>query len=91
MAKTLTGNAGFQQYRLAYAGAEAPNVNPPTLAAAEQQRSIVIHSQPVFHVGNDAQAQDIEEILRKHDEELLQEIDERDRQRADDERRRAYD
>lgn len=30
-------------------------------------------------------------ILRKHDEELLQEIDERDRQRADDERRRAYD
>jgi TP901 family phage tail tape measure protein len=91
MAKTLTGNAGFQQYRLAYAGAEAPNVNPPTLAAAEQQRSIVIHSQPVFHVGNDAQAQDIEEILRKHDEELLQEIDERDRQRADDERRREYD
>ena len=78
MAKTLTGNAGFQQYRLAY-------------AAAEQQRSIVIHSQPVFHVGNDAQAQDIEEILRKHDEELLQEIDERDRQRADDERRREYD
>jgi len=91
MAKTLTGNAGFQQYRLAYAGAEAPNVTPPTLAAAEQQRSIVIHSQPVFHVGNDAQAQDIEEILRKHDEELLQEIDERDRQRADDERRREYD
>ena len=49
------------------------------------------YSAPVFHVGNDAQAQDIEEILRKHDEELLQEIDERDRQRADDERRRAYD
>ena len=91
MAKTMTGNAGFEQFRLAYAGAEAPDVNPPTLAAAERNRSVVIHSQPVFHVGNDAQAQDIEEILRKHDEELLQEIDERDRQRADDERRRAYD
>ena len=91
MAKTLTGNGGFQQYRLANVGAEAPDVNPPTLSAADRQRSVVIHSAPVFHVGNDAQAQDIEEILRKHDEELLQEIDERDRQRADDERRRAYD
>ena len=91
MAKTLTGNGGFQQYRLANVGAEAPNVNPPTLSTADRQRSVVIHSAPVFHVGNDAQAQDIEEILRKHDEELLQEIDERDRQRADDERRRAYD
>lgn len=91
MAKTLTGNGGFQQYRLANMGAEAPDVNPPTLSTADRQRSVVIHSAPVFHVGNDAQAQDIEEILRKHDEELLQEIDERDRQRADDERRRAYD
>lgn len=91
MAKTLNGNAGLQQYRLAYAGAEAPNVNPPTLDAADRKRSVVIHSAPVFHVGNEAQAQDIEELLRKHDEELLQEIDDRDRQRTDDERRRAYD
>ena len=91
MAKTLTGNGAFQQYRLAYAGAEAPDVNPPTLSAADRQRSVVIHSAPVFHVGNDAQAQDIEEILRKHDEELLQEIDERDRNRENDERRLTYD
>ena len=42
-------------------------------------------------VGNDAQAQDIEEMLRRHDEELLDEIDERERQRQDDERRRNYD
>lgn len=91
MAKTLTGNGAFQQYRLAYAGAEAPNVNPPTLSTAGRERSIVVHSAPVFHVGNDAQAQDIEALLQKHDEELLQKIDERDRQRADDERRRAYD
>lgn len=91
MAKTFAGNAEVQQYRTAYAGAEAPNVNPPTFDAPGRGRSVVIHSAPVFHVGNDAQAQDIEELLRKHDEELLQEIDDRERQREDDERRRAYD
>ena len=91
MAKTLTGNGGFQQYRLAYAGAEAPNVNPPTLSTAGRERSIVVHSAPVFHVGNDAQAQDIEALLQKHDEELLQKIDEQDRNRENDERRLTYD
>lgn len=30
-------------------------------------------------------------MLRRHDEELLDEIDERERQRQDDERRRNYD
>ena len=91
MAKTLTGNGAFQQYRLAYAGAEAPNVNPPTLSTAGRERSIVVHSAPVFHVGNDAQAQDIEALLQKHDEELLQKIDEQDRNRENDERRLTYD
>ena len=91
MAKTLTGNGAFQQYRLAYEGAEAPNVNPPTLSAADRQRSVVVHSAPVFHVGNDAQAQDIEAILQKHDEELLQKIEEQDRNRENDERRLTYD
>ena len=33
----------------------------------------------------------IKEMLRRHDEELLDEIDERERQRQDDERRRNYD
>ena len=59
--------------------------------AGDVRSSVVIHSAPVFHVGNDAQAQDIEEMLRRHDEELLDEIDERERQRQDDERRRNYD
>lgn len=31
------------------------------------------------------------QMLRRHDEELLDEIDERERQRQDDERRRNYD
>ena len=81
--------AGATPYQLAYAG--APSVAAPTLNAGGGRTSVVIHSAPVFHVGNDAQAQDIEEILRRHDEELLDEIDERERQRQDDERRRNYD
>ena len=35
--------------------------------------------------------QNIDVMLRRHDEELLDEIDERERQRQDDERRRNYD
>lgn len=81
--------AGAAPYQLAYAG--APGVAAPTLNAGDGRTSVVIHSAPVFHVGNDAQAQDIEEMLRRHDEELLDEIDERERQRQDDERRRNYD
>lgn len=81
--------AGGTPYQLAYAG--APSVAAPTLNAGGGRTSVVIHSAPVFHVGNDAQAQDIEEMLRRHDEELLDEIDERERQRQDDERRRNYD
>lgn len=81
--------AGAAPYQLAYAG--APSVAAPTLNAGDGRTSVVIHSAPVFHVGNDAQAQDIEEMLRRHDEELLNEIDERERQRQDDERRRNYD
>lgn len=81
--------AGATPYQLAYVG--APSVAAPTLNAGGGRTSVVIHSAPVFHVGNDAQAQDIEEMLRRHDEELLDEIDERERQRQDDERRRNYD
>ena len=81
--------AGAAPYQLAYAG--APSVAAPTLNAGDGRTSVVIHSAPVFHVGNDAHAQDIEEMLRRHDEELLDEIDERERQRQDDERRRNYD
>lgn len=81
--------AGAAPYQLAYAG--VPSVAAPTLNAGGGRTSVVIHSAPVFHVGNDAQAQDIEEMLRRHDEELLDEIAERERQRQDDERRQNYD
>lgn len=79
------------QLQYAQVGVNAPDIAAQTVSAGQRQSSIVINSNPVFNVGSEAQAQDIEAILRKHDEELLREIDERDRQRADDERRRNYD
>lgn len=88
---TIRAGVGVPSLQLAYAGATAPGVSAPSVTAGGRQSSIVIHSAPVFHVGSDAQAQDIEEMLRKHDEELLDQIDERERQREDDERRRNYD
>lgn len=88
---TIRAGVGVPSLQLAYAGATAPGVSAPSLVTSGRQSSIVIHSAPVFHVGSDAQAQDIEEMLRKHDEELLDQIDERERQREDDERRRNYD
>lgn len=66
-------------------------MSAPSIASGVRQASIVIHSAPVFRVGSEAQAEDIEELLRRHDEELLDEIEERKRQQEDDERRRNYD
>lgn len=88
---TIRAGVGVPALQLAYAGAEAPSVSAPSIASGARQASIVIHSAPVFHVGSEAQAEDIEELLRRHDEELLDEIEERKRQQEDDERRRNYD
>lgn len=88
---TIRAGVGIPSLHLAYAGAEAPGVSAPSVMQGPRQASIVVHSAPVFHVGNEAQAEDIEELLRRHDEELLDEIEERKRQQEDDERRRNYD
>ena len=88
---TIRAGVGVPALQLAYAGAEAPSVSAPSIASGARQASIVIHSAPVFHVGSEAQAEDIEELLRRHDEELLDEIEERKRQQEEDERRRNYD
>jgi TP901 family phage tail tape measure protein len=67
-------------------------VSAPTVTAESPQGGgIVIHSAPVFHVGSEAQAEDIEELLDRRDEELLDKFDDRMKQREDDERRRRYD
>ena len=60
-------------------------------AAEPRGAGIVIHSAPVFHVGSDAQAEDIEAILNERDERLLNEFDDRMKQQEEDERRRNYD
>ena len=88
---TIRAGVGIPSLQLAYAGATAPSVAAPSVTAGARQSSIVVHSAPVFHVGSEAQAEDIEELLRKHDEELLDKIDEKQRQQEDDERRRQYD
>lgn len=74
-------------------GATVERVTAPTLSAGatQKQTSVVIHSQPVFHVGSEAEAEDIEELLRQHDEQLMQEFDDRLNQREEDERRTTYD
>lgn len=67
-------------------------VSAPTVTAESPQGGgLVIHSAPVFHVGSEAQAEDIEELLDRRDEELLDKFDDRMKQREDDERRRRYD
>lgn len=80
------------QAALSSARVNAGGVTAPTVTAGEaRQTSVVIHSAPVFHVGTDAQAEDIEELLNQRDEELLRKFDDRAREQADNERRRRYD
>lgn len=79
--------AALSAARVGPGGVTAPSVT----AQSPQGAGIVIHSAPVFHVGSEAQAEDIEELLDRRDEELLDKFDDRMKQREDDERRRRYD
>ena len=79
--------AALSAARVGPGGVSAPTVT----AESPQAGGIVIHSAPVFHVGSEAQAEDIEELLDRRDEELLDKFDDRMKQREDDERRRRYD
>lgn len=79
--------AALSAARVGPGGVSAPTVP----AESPQGGGIVIHSAPVFHVGSEAQAEDIEELLDRRDEELLDKFDDRMKQREDDERRRRYD
>ena len=80
------------QAALSAARVGAGGVSAPSVTAAEPRGAgIVIHSAPVFHVGSDAQAEDIETILNERDERLLNEFDDRMRQQEADERRQNYD
>ncbi|MEA5057775.1 MAG: phage tail tape measure protein [Anaerotignum propionicum] len=67
-------------------------INAPVVSSVSGSApSVIIYSQPVFHVGSNADASEIEEALKRRDEELLNEVDERIKQKQEDERRRKYD
>ncbi|MEA5041379.1 MAG: phage tail tape measure protein [Oscillibacter ruminantium] len=81
-------SGGFPQ--LAYAGAggvSAPSVTAP----APYSSSLVIHSEPKFYVGENTDTGEIEEALKRHDEELLAEIEARQRNKKADEERTRYE
>lgn len=68
----------------------APNaVIKPDLSA--KTGPVIINSSPVFYVKNGEQAENIEEVLKRRDEELLNEFNEILRQRDIDDRRLRYD
>ena len=84
------GGAFMGLPQLAYAG--AGGVTPPSVTAfAPRQSSVVIHSAPVFHVGSGTDTAELEAALRRHDEELLNEVEARQRKKDNDERRTQYD
>lgn len=81
---------GFPQLQMAYAGAGGVSA-PSVRAESPRSSSIVIHSEPKFYVGKDTDTSEIEEALKRHDEELLKEVEERQRKKEDDERRTRYE
>ncbi|WP_217958075.1 phage tail tape measure protein [Acutalibacter muris] len=91
-ATTVVTMLPLLQAALSAARVGAGGVSAPSVTAAEPRGAgIVIHSAPVFNVGSDAQAEDIEAILNERDERLLNEFDDRMKQQEEDERRRNYD
>lgn len=91
-AKSVAGvSGGLPQLQMAYAGAGAGGVTAPSVAAENKQSSIIIHSEPKFYVGKDTDTGEIDAALKKHDEELMAEIEARQRKKEDDERRQRYD
>lgn len=74
-------------------GVRASGVEAPTVAAGAgtQTTTIKIESNPVFHVQNGGDPEEMNAQLAKRDEELLNKMDERLREQADKERRGRYD
>jgi TP901 family phage tail tape measure protein len=80
------------QLQLAYSTGTAAGVTAPTVKADSTQTTtkITIHNQPTIHVDGNA-PNDLEEKLKKNNEELLNEVDERMRKKEEDERRNRYE
>ncbi|SHJ74212.1 phage tail tape measure protein [Tepidibacter formicigenes] len=80
------------QLQLAYSTGTAAGVTAPTVKADSTQvvTKITIHNQPTIHVDGNA-PNDLEEKLKKNNEELLNEVEERIRKKEEDERRGRYE
>lgn len=82
-------NASKPERATAFAGASAPAPELSVPASRNVEQSIVLHSNPVIHVNGEV-AGDLEKQLQRHDEQLLDMMEEWYRRKQDDERRQRY-
>lgn len=83
-------NANRADTAPAYAGAIDQPPELRTLNSRSIEQSIVLHSNPVIHVNGEVPG-DLERQLQRHDEELIDKLEEWYRKKKDDERRQRYD
>lgn len=90
-AVTADGTA-LPQLQQIYSVNTATGVQAPTVKAdsTQQTTKIEINNQPVIHIDGN-KPDDLEEKLRKNNEELLNQVDERMRRKEEDERRGRYE
>lgn len=82
-------NASKPERAPAFAAASAPAPELRMPASRNVEQSIVLHSNPVIHVGS-GEPDELARQLQKHDEELLNMMEEWYRRKQDDERRQRY-
>ncbi|MCF8018298.1 MAG: phage tail tape measure protein [Vallitaleaceae bacterium] len=82
----------FPQLQLAYSANTAAGISAPTVRTrtAERTTKIEINNQPIIHVDGNKPG-DLEEKLRKNNEDLLNQVDEKMRKKEEDERRSRYE
>jgi len=74
-------------YSVVHVGAEAPTVKAQS---SQGTTSIVIHNKPTIHVDGNA-PDDLDDKLRRNNEALLDEVDDRLNRKDEDERRQSYE
>ncbi len=83
-------NASKPERAPAFAAASAPASELRMPASRNVEQSIVLHSNPVIHVGS-GEPDELAKQLQKHNDELLNMMEEWYRRKQDDERRQRYD
>lgn len=82
----------FPQLQLAYGASTAAGISAPTVRAGTTERvtKIEINNQPIIHIDGN-KPDDLDEKLRKNNESLLNQMDEKLRRKEEDERRSRYE